>query len=104
MQEGGAWDGWSVAELEWHEEPTMACRWNGSTTNDDVSEIGNPQSRGNPTWFIIPKALQEAIREQLKNAPSPAQERELTRGAAEASAPAFAAVWNNSEDDVYDAL
>jgi hypothetical protein len=30
------------------------------------------------------------------------QERELTRAAA--SAPAFAAVWNNPEDDVYDAL
>jgi hypothetical protein len=32
------------------------------------------------------------------------QERELTRAAAAASAPAFAAVWNNPEDDAYDAL
>ena len=32
------------------------------------------------------------------------QERALTRAAAVASAPAFAAVWNNPEDDVYDAL
>jgi hypothetical protein len=34
------------------------------------------------------------------------QERELTRAAAAAaaSAPAFAAVWNSPEDDVYDAL
>jgi hypothetical protein len=32
------------------------------------------------------------------------QERELTRAAAAVSAPAFAAVWNNPEDDVYDAL
>jgi len=32
------------------------------------------------------------------------RERALTRDAAAASAPAFAAVWNNSEDDVYDAL
>jgi hypothetical protein len=32
------------------------------------------------------------------------QERVLTRAAAAASAPAFAAVWNNPEDDVYDAL
>jgi len=32
------------------------------------------------------------------------QERALTRDAAGASAPAFAAIWNNPEDDVYDAL
>ena len=33
-----------------------------------------------------------------------AQERSLRRAAAEASAPAFARVWDNPEDDVYDAL
>jgi len=98
------WDGWSIAELEWHEKPVLACRWNGSTTNGEFSEIGNPQSRGNPTWFILPKPLADVIRAQLKNAPRPAEERELTRGAAEASAPAFAVVWSNPEDDVYDAL
>lgn len=32
------------------------------------------------------------------------QDRELTRAAAGMSEPAFAAVWNNSDDDVYDAL
>ena len=32
------------------------------------------------------------------------QERAITRAAAAASAPAFAAIWNNTEDDVYDAL
>ena len=32
------------------------------------------------------------------------QERSITRAAAAASAPAFAAVWSNPEDDVYDAL
>jgi hypothetical protein len=32
------------------------------------------------------------------------QERALIRDAATASAPAFAAVWNNPEDDAYDAL
>jgi hypothetical protein len=31
-------------------------------------------------------------------------ERALTRAAAATSAPAFAAVWNNPEDDVYDAI
>ena len=32
------------------------------------------------------------------------QERALTRAAAAASAPTFAAIWSNAEDDVYDAL
>jgi hypothetical protein len=32
------------------------------------------------------------------------QERSPTAAAAAASAPAFAAVWSNPEDDVYDAL
>ena len=32
------------------------------------------------------------------------QELALTRAAAAASTPAFAVVWNNPEDDVYDAL
>jgi len=32
------------------------------------------------------------------------QERSLTRAAAATSARSFAAVWNNPEDDVYDAL
>ena len=32
------------------------------------------------------------------------QERSLTQMAAQVSAPAFAAVWDNTEDEVYDAL
>jgi len=32
------------------------------------------------------------------------QDRALARSAAAASVPAFAKVWENSEDDVYDAL
>jgi hypothetical protein len=32
------------------------------------------------------------------------QERTLTRAAAAASAPVFAAIWNNPDDDAYDAL
>jgi hypothetical protein len=32
------------------------------------------------------------------------QERDLVRSAAAVSTPAFEAIWNNSEDDVYDAL
>jgi len=32
------------------------------------------------------------------------QEQALTRNAAAASAPSFAAIWNNPDDDAYDAL
>jgi hypothetical protein len=32
------------------------------------------------------------------------QQRALTRAAAAASAPAFAEIWSNPEDDIYDAL
>jgi hypothetical protein len=32
------------------------------------------------------------------------RERSLVRDAAASSAPAFAAIWNNAEDDAYDAL
>jgi hypothetical protein len=32
------------------------------------------------------------------------QERSLIRNAAAASAPAFAAIWDNPDDDAYDAL
>jgi len=32
------------------------------------------------------------------------QDRALTRAASAASAPAFARVWNNPDDDAYDAL
>lgn len=31
-------------------------------------------------------------------------DRRLTRAASAASAPAFAAIWNNPDDDAYDAL
>jgi hypothetical protein len=32
------------------------------------------------------------------------RDRALVRAAAQASTPSFAAIWNNPEDDVYDAL
>jgi hypothetical protein len=96
---GDEWEGWSIAELEWHEQPTLACRWNGG--NGGGSGLGNPQSRGLPTWFIIPKPLHAAIRARVRNA---LREQGLARAAAALSAPAFAEIWSNPEDDVYDAV
>lgn len=37
----------------------FAMRWNGSDARD--SGVGNPQSRGLPTWFIVPQWMNDAI-------------------------------------------
>ncbi len=44
---------WSAAEVEWDNRSRLGIRWNG----DDVSKVGSPQSRGNPTWFIVPDEI-----------------------------------------------
>jgi len=49
--------GWSVARINWEGSEALGIRWNGG----DGSGIGNPQSRGNPTWFILPDELRESI-------------------------------------------
>ena len=50
----------SLAIGRWAGRPVLAMRWNG--TKD--SPIGNPQSRGLPTWFIIPDQHVQAILDQ----------------------------------------
>lgn len=42
-------DGWSLAKLKWEGKQVLAVRWNGNSEN-----VGTPQSRGLPTWFILP--------------------------------------------------
>jgi len=44
--------GWSVALMNWDQRPAVGIRWNG-----EGDSPGNPQSRGLPTWFIMPDAL-----------------------------------------------
>ena len=44
-------DGVALAIGRWDDDPVLAIRWNGT----DENPIGNPQSRGLPTWFILPK-------------------------------------------------
>jgi hypothetical protein len=100
----GEWEGWSIAELEWQEKPVLACRWNGSTDNAEISQVGNPQSRRYPIWFILPKPLEEAIRARLREAPACPPKEIPVRLAAALSSPAFVQIWNNPEDDVYDAV
>ncbi len=54
---------WSVARLEWEGSPAIGIRWNGDSSNSK----GTPQSFGNPTWFIVPKELGEAVLKAAKD-------------------------------------
>ena len=51
--------GWSLARLDWSGKTCLGIRWNG----DEESAIGNPQSHGLPTWFVIPKELEPMLLE-----------------------------------------
>lgn len=62
--------GWSAADGLWDDVPCLAIRWNGS---DNDQGVGSPQSRGYPTWFIVPDELETAARqaiEALRQAPA----------------------------------
>jgi hypothetical protein len=50
--------GWSVARIDWENTESLGIRWNGS---DGTPGIGSPQSRGNPTWFILPEELHDVV-------------------------------------------
>lgn len=58
---------WSLAEFTWdsnEEEKSLGLRWNGS--NDESSHISSfPQSSGHPVWFVVPEALENALRLHL---------------------------------------
>lgn len=55
--------GFSVSCGRWDNEKVVGLRWNGSNTSG--SSLGNPQSSGYPTWFIVPKVLGIAIVKEL---------------------------------------
>jgi hypothetical protein len=54
-------DSSSLALGFWDRKPYLAMRWNGDKNNP----IGNPQSRGLPTWFMIPESYVEGILQTL---------------------------------------
>jgi hypothetical protein len=37
----------------------LAVRWNGNANEEHG--VGNPQSRGLPTWFMLPEWMHEAV-------------------------------------------
>lgn len=50
-------EGHSIALGKWDDEPCLAVRWNAC----EWRPVGNPHSRGLPTWFVLPKPLVEPI-------------------------------------------
>ena len=54
--------GWSVARVGWEGSARVGIRWNG---DEHGPGIGNPQSRGNATWFIVPEELESALLEKV---------------------------------------
>jgi hypothetical protein len=55
--------GWSLARLDFDGEECLGIRWNGA---EQEPGIGNPQSRGRPTWFVIPGELAAVIRDEIE--------------------------------------
>lgn len=47
----------AVALGRWDDNPVLAMRWNGTEKNP----LGNPQSRGLSTWFIVPDEYRDSI-------------------------------------------
>jgi hypothetical protein len=61
--EGGA----AAAIGRWDGDHVLVMRWNGTKSNP----LGNPQSRGLPTWFVIPERFRQPILDAiLKVSPS----------------------------------
>ena len=56
----------SVAEGQWENDDgrwgdALGIRWNGKAG----AEVGNPQSRGRPTWFVLPPEIENAVRQAI---------------------------------------
>jgi len=60
LDEGSEEDS-ALALGRWDNKPVLAMRWNGSNDNP----IGNPQSRGFPTWFVVPEEYRKEILKAL---------------------------------------
>lgn len=61
---------YSVARFKWERVPSVGIRWDGDP--EDEKDVGNPQSRGLPTWFVLPAELAAVIVEYLETNPAPA--------------------------------
>ena len=93
VYDGGA-NRCAVAQLDWEGKPGVGIRWNGSS---DEQPLGNPQSHGNPVWFLVPEEFQDAV---LARAQELAPETTLEAGyrdmASDAEREREAAEWANA--------
>lgn len=48
---------WAVAKFLWDKEERVGVRWNG----EPDTGVGTPQTRGVPTWFVLPEELALAV-------------------------------------------
>lgn len=55
--------GWALASMLWEGKPVLGMRWNG----DEKNPIGNPQSRGIPTWFVLPDEIAKLAGQHLQD-------------------------------------
>lgn len=62
----GEVNSWALAEMEWGGAEAVMLRWNGGSEDQRFPGIGNPQSRGLPTWFILPEEIAEVVISMLK--------------------------------------
>src|SRR5690242_21700326 len=53
--------GWSLAELTWNGNRRLGIRWNG----DESNPLGNPQSRGIATWFVLPDEIASCLEDKF---------------------------------------
>jgi len=54
---------YSIALGRWDNKPCLGVRWNAC----EWRPVGNPHSRGLPTWFIIPKPLEAGVLASIKD-------------------------------------
>lgn len=58
---------WSVAKIKWDGKDAVGLRWNGSNHGKGpFPNNGNPQSRGYPTWIVLPDGIDQLVLKYVK--------------------------------------
>lgn len=62
LHDGGS-GSFAVARMRWDGDLAVGVRWNGG--GETFEDLGNPQSRGIPTWFILPDEIAQLVEANL---------------------------------------
>ena len=62
---------YSLAKVNWNNKEELGIRWNVTIRDKELQNFdkvctGLPQSRGYPTWFILPNYQEDLIKELEK--------------------------------------